>query len=58
MNRALPAGMAVADARETGAVVGQRQHTAWVPWSDVPIGESGLCVVEVSLRHRDDVQVD
>lgn len=33
-----------------GEEIGQRQHTVWVPWSDVPIGESGLVVVEGSHR--------
>jgi hypothetical protein len=33
-----------------GAEIGERQHTVWVPWSDVPIGESGLVVVEGSHR--------
>jgi hypothetical protein len=38
------------DDRRVGALIGQRQHTVWVPWHDVPIGESGLCVVEGSHR--------
>ena len=36
------------DQLEAGQEIGHRQHTVWVPWSDVPIGESGLCVVEGS----------
>lgn len=43
MNRA-----GTADQMETGEEIGARQHTVWVPWSDVPIGESGLCVIEGS----------
>eukprot|EP01043_Picozoa_sp_COSAG02_P038932 COSAG02_NODE_3039_length_7496_cov_89.964715_7_plen_313_part_00 len=33
-----------------GTEIGERQHTVWVPWSDVPIGESGIVVVEGSHR--------
>lgn len=39
-----------ADQEFAGEEIGKRQHTVWVPWSDVPIGESGLVVVEGSHR--------
>ena len=31
-----------------GELIAERQCTVWVPWSDVPIGESGICLVERS----------
>ena len=40
--------LGTADQMEPGEEIGGRQHTVWVPWSDVPIGESGLCVIEGS----------